>query len=278
MPIYQAVVLALIQALTEFLPISSTAHLYLFPWLFGWPDPGLAFTMAVHAGTLVGVILYFLRTWIRLTLCGIGVRYPADSPGHEIAYWRRMFWYLVAATLPAAGAGYIYENAIETSLRNPWVMGISLIAIGLLMWAAEVRSRFTRGMESLGFFDAMLIGISQAIALIPGVSRSGITITAGLFRGLTREAAARFTFLLSTPIIAGAALKKLLELRHTPISSEMAGALVVGGLVSAFSGYLVIALLLRYLQTRTLKIFIYYRVAFGIVVLLLAFLRMGVAR
>jgi undecaprenyl-diphosphatase len=278
MPLYQAIILALVQALTEFLPISSTAHLYLFPWLFGWPDPGLAFTMAVHAGTLVGVILYFLRTWLQLTLAGVGLRFPAGAPPDQVRYSRRIFWFLVAATIPAALAGYLFERQIETSLRTPVVMGVALIAVGLLMWLAEARVHLTRGLDALTFTDAMLIGTSQAIALIPGVSRSGITITTGLFRNMTREASARFTFLLSTPIIAGAAAKKLLDLRYDSLPAETATALVVGGIVAAVSGYLVIACFLRYLQTRTLKIFIYYRIAFGIVVLLLAFLRMGYAR
>lgn len=281
MPLYQAILLALVQAVTEFLPISSTAHLYLFPWLLGWPDPGLTFTVAVHAGTLVAVVLYFLRTWLELGLAGLGLRYPSSTPAGELRRNRAMFWYIVAGTLPAALSGYLLESYIESTWRNPVLMGTMLIAVGVLMWFAELRASragLARGMESLSLSDALSIGTAQAVALVPGVSRSGITITAGLFRGMSREAAARFTFLLSTPIIAGASAKKFLELRHATLSNDDLLAFVAGAVVAAVSGYLVIACLLRYLQTRTLKIFIYYRIALGIVVLLLAFLQMGTAR
>ena len=274
MTIFQAVILALVQALTEFLPISSTAHLYLFPWLFGWGDPGLTFTMVVHAGTLVGVVLYFFRTWITLGLNGLGVRYPARASPEEQRGARRMFWIIAAATVPAALAGVLLEGHIETTFRTPLLMGAMLIGVGLLMLYAESRSALTRGMDSISLGDAVTIGVAQAVALVPGVSRSGITITAGLFLGLTREAAARFTFLLSTPIIAGATAKKLLDLWQQPMTGEAATVLWAAAITSAVAGYLVIAFFMRYLQTRTLKIFIVYRILFGIFVLLLAFLQM----
>lgn len=274
MTIFQAVILALVQALTEFLPISSTAHLYLFPWLFGWGDPGLTFTMVVHAGTLVGVVLYFFRTWITLGLNGLGVRYPARASPEEQRGARRMFWFIAAATVPAALAGVLLEHHVETTFRTPFLMGAMLIGVGLLMWYAESRSALVRGMDSISLGHAMTIGVAQAVALVPGVSRSGITITAGLFLGLTREAAARFTFLLSTPIIAGATAKKLLDLWQQPMTGQAATVLWAAAITSAVSGYLVIAFFMRYLQTRTLKIFIVYRILFGIFVLLLAFLQM----
>jgi len=278
MPLFQVVVLAVLQALTEFLPVSSTAHLYLVPWLFGWGDPGLTFTVAVHAGTAVAVILYFLRMWLHYTLAVFGVRFPTDSTPEEMQQARRTFWYLVAATIPAGLAGVLLEHHVETTFRSPFLMGAMLIAVGFLMWYAEARTRATRTIETLSFADAMLIGTAQAVALVPGVSRSGITITAGLFRGLNRWTSARFTFLLSTPIVAGAALLKLFELRHAHLEPQAVLGFVVGFGVSALAGYLVIAFFLRYLQTRTLKIFIYYRILLGIVVLLLAFLQMGNAR
>lgn len=275
MPIFQAVVLALIQAFTEFLPISSTAHLFLFPWLLGWGDPGLTFTMAVHAGTLLAVLLYFFRTWLSLGLAGVGLKYPATATPEEVATNKRLFWYLVAGTIPAALLGAALEHTIETAFRSATLMGVMLILVGLLMWWAESRANLTRGIESLSFGDAMAIGCAQAIALIPGVSRSGITITTGIFKRLTREASARFTFLLSTPIIAGATAKKILDLRHTPIPPGEITSLWVGAVVSGVAGYLVIAFFMRYLQTRTLKLFIYYRIAFGIIILLLAYLHKG---
>lgn len=281
MSLYQATILALVQALTEFLPISSTAHLILFPWLFGWREPGLAFDVALHAGTLLAVLLYFLRVWIELFLPGIGIHYPRGVSGEQVRQRRKLFWYLVVATIPAGLAGLFFEHAIEEHLRKPVPIAIAMIAIGMLMWAAEARAQLARGLDQTRFSDSLLIGVAQALALFPGVSRSGITIIAGLWRGMTRETAARFSFLLSTPIIAGAAAKelpKILRLSQAgginlPVSTLLAG---VG--VSAAVGYLVIAFFLRYLQTRTLKIFIYYRVAFGIVVLLLAFLQAGTAR
>ncbi|MGH9815675.1 MAG: undecaprenyl-diphosphate phosphatase, partial [Candidatus Acidiferrales bacterium] len=174
----------------------------------------------------------------------------------------------------AALAGALLEHHIETTFRTPLLMGAMLIGVGLLMWYAESRSELARGMDSISFGDAMTIGIAQTLALVPGVSRSGITITAGLFLGLTREAAARFTFLLSTPIIAGATAKKLLDLWQQPMTGEAATVLWAAAITSAVSGYLVIAFFMRYLQTRTLKIFIVYRILFGIFVLLLAFLQM----
>ncbi len=281
MSIFQAVLLALVQAVTEFLPISSTAHLFLIPWLFGWGDPGLAFTMAVHIGTLAAVVLYFFRTWIELGLAGIGVRFPSSAAPEQVARARRMFWYIVAATVPAAVAGVLLESTIETTFRSPVLMAGMLILVAGLMCLAEVFARRHsnfRAMEELSLTDAMLIGSAQAIALVPGVSRSGITITAGLFRGLSREASARFTFLLSTPIIAGASAKKVFDLRHVELTGETLASFLVGAVVSAVAGYLVIAFLLRYLQTRTLHPFIYYRIALGGVILVLAFLQMGPAR
>jgi len=278
MSLFQAVILAVVQGLTEFLPISSTAHLYLFPWLLGWEDPGIPFTVAVHTGTLVAVLLYFFRTWLELFLCGIGFHYPRQAPIEQVRTSRRLFWYMVAATLPAGVAGLLAEGYISTTFRNPVLMGTMLILVGLIMWWAEKRFLHSREITSVSLTDALVVGTAQAIALIPGVSRSGATIIAGLWRGMTREAAARFTFLLSTPIIAGAAAKTFIELRHSPLENSQLAALLLGFVVSAVSGYLVIAFFLRYLQTRTLKIFIYYRIAFGIVILLLAFLHMGSAR
>ena len=277
---YQSIILAVVQAFTEFLPISSTAHLVLFPWLFGWPDGGLAFDVALHLGTLVAVVLYFLPTWITLIFCGFGMHYPSRAPAEEVAHNRRMFWYLVAATIPAALTGYFFEKVIEEQLRKPYPIAAALILIGLLMWWAESRASLRRDVAQTTFADAMLIGIAQAIALFPGVSRSGITITAGLWRGMKREAAARFSFLLSTPVIAGAALKELPKLMHMHKAGTLGmplSTLVISVIVSGLLGMAVIAFFLRYLQTRTLRIFVVYRIAFGLVIVLLALLRFGSA-
>ncbi len=281
MSLFQAIILAIVQGLTEFLPVSSSAHLILIPKLLHWPDQGMAFDVALHAGTLVAVVVYFFRDWVELTLAGLGFKYPSGATIERVQQNRRMFWYLVAATIPGAIVGFLFEKKIEEYLRDPRPIAIAMIGIALLMWYAEYVSKLDRGMDRLGFGDAMIIGVAQSTALFPGVSRSGITITAGLFRGLTREAAARFSFLLSTPLIAGAAAKelpKLIKMRHAGGLDLPMSTLAISVAVSAVVGYLVIAFFLRYLQTRTLKIFIYYRILFGIVILLLAFLPMGSAR
>src|ERR1700716_2804923 len=185
MPLYQAIILALVQALTEFLPVSSTAHLTLLPWLMHWPDPGLGFDVALHAGTLVAVLLYFFKDWLTLTLCGFGFKYPSTAPPEEIAQHRRLFWYMVVGTIPGAIAGKLFDRQIEEYFRTPMITGFSMVLVGLLMWWADSKSRLTRNLQDATLGDAATIGTAQAIAIWPGISRSGITITTGLFRGLT---------------------------------------------------------------------------------------------
>ena len=281
MPLWQAIILAVVQGLTEFLPISSSAHLILIPDLLRWQDPGIAFDVALHLGTLIAVLLYFFREWIQLTLCGLGFHYPKRASEQMVMQNQRLFWYLVAGTIPGALVGFFFEHWIEENLRSPIPIASAMIAIALLMWYAEYSARLSRRIEQTSLGDSLAIGTSQALALFPGVSRSGITITTGLFRGMTREAAARFSFLLSTPLIAGAAAKevpKLLKLHHAGALDIPQSTLIASIAVSTVVGFIVIAFLLKYLQTRTLKIFIYYRIAFGIVILLLAFLHLGFAR
>jgi undecaprenyl-diphosphatase len=280
-PLFQAIILAVIQALTEFLPISSTAHLILFPWLLNWREPGLSFDVALHAGTLLAVLLYFFQTWLTFLLCGLGMHYPSRASVEEVQRNRRMFWYMVVGTIPAGLLGFFFHHQIEDNLRQPAIIGAALIGVGLLMWWADAKPRLSRQLEGSNFGDAVSIGMAQAFALLPGVSRSGITITTGLFRGMTRDAATRFSFLLSAPVIAGAVAKelpKLIKLHHAgglelPLSTL---ALSIG--VSGLVGVVVIAFFLRYLQVRTLKVFVVYRIVFGIIVLLLAFLHPGTAR
>jgi undecaprenyl-diphosphatase len=278
MPLYQAIVLALVQAFTEFLPVSSTAHLTLFPWLLGWQDPGLAFDVALHAGTLVAVLLYFFKDWLTLALCGVGVKYPANATAEEVGQHKKLFWYMVIGTIPGGILGALFEHKIEEHFRTPYVIAISLIAIALVMWWADSKSPLKRPIEQSNIGDAVTIGTAQALALCPGVSRSGITITAGLFRGFTREAATRFSFLLSTPLIAGAVvshLPKLIKLHKAGALDLPLSTLLISILVSGVAGYFVIAFFLRYLQTHTLKLFVFYRLLFGIIVLVLAFLQAG---
>jgi undecaprenyl-diphosphatase len=281
MPLYQAVILAILQGLTEFLPISSTAHLIIFPWLAGWEDPGKAFDVALHAGTLVAVLAYFWRTWIELTLPGLGMHYPASASAEEIGTRRRLFWYLVAATIPGAAAGFALQHFVEEHLSTPVPIAIAAMVMGLVMWWADARCRNGGKIEGVTFGHSMFIGVSQALALFPGVSRSGITITTGILSGLSREAAARFSFLLATPIIAGAAayeIPKLMKLHKAGNMELSMSTLGIAVLVSAVVGYGAISYLLRYLQTRSLRIFVVYRLVFGILILLLAFLRFHAAR
>jgi undecaprenyl-diphosphatase len=270
MSLLHAIILALVQALTEFLPISSTAHLTLFPWLLHWQDPGEAFDVALHAGTLVAVLLYFFRDWLTLALCGLGMKYPAAATSQEVATHRRLFWYMVLATIPGAILGKLFHHQIEDQFRQPLIIACSMIVVGLVMWWADSKSRLSRKIEASNLGDALTIGTAQALALVPGVSRSGITISAGLFRGFTREAATRFSFLLSAPIIAGAVaveLPKLIKLHKAGELDLPLSTLLVSILVSGVAGYFVIAFFLRYLQTHTFKVFVVYRIVFGIIVL-----------
>jgi undecaprenyl-diphosphatase len=281
MHLWQVIVMAAIQGLTEFLPVSSTAHLILFPWLFGEPDGGLAFDVALHVGTLLAVLFFFLREWVQLALAGLGFRYPRRASEQMVMHNQRMFWYLVAGTIPAALVGYFFEHQIEDTLRKPIPIAVAMVAIGLLMWYAEYAGRLERGIEQTSLGDALAVGCAQAVALFPGVSRSGITIIAGLFRGMNRATAARFSFLLSTPIIAGAAVKELPRLYRMHQAGTLGmpwSHVAIGIAVSAIVGYVVIAFFLQYLQTRTLRIFIYYRILFGILIFALAFLHLGSAR
>jgi undecaprenyl-diphosphatase len=255
MPLIQVIVLGLVQGVTEFLPVSSSGHLILVSWLAGWPDQGLSFDVALHVGTLLAVGIYFLPLWLEILFRN-----------------RRLLGLLVVGVIPGAVIGKLFEKMAEHTFRNPIYIAINLIVFGLLMGLAERVSRRTRDLHSTNMLDALAIGFGQALAVIPGVSRSGITLTCGLFREFDREAAARFSFLLATPIIAGAALVRGFELRHVGIAADMRMPFLLGMAIAAVSGYAVIAFFMRYLQTQSLKIFVYYRVAFGIIVLALAIL------
>ena len=280
MPLWQAIVLAVVQGLTEFLPISSTAHLALVPWLFGWKDPGLTFDVALHIGTLVAVLLYFYQTWVELLLAGLGIKKPKGQgaglslrPGHtlDLNHNRALFWYLVVGTIPAGIAGWLFQEQVATSWRQPVVMGLAMIVIALLMAWAEKTGEYRKELRGAGLNDSLWIGFSQALALVPGVSRSGITMTAALLRDFRRDAAARFSFLLSTPIIAGAALKEMWDLGQQGVPETMVAPFLVGVVTSGIVGYATISFFLRFLQFGTFKIFIYYRIIFGIIILALAF-------
>jgi len=271
MPLIQVVILAIVQGLTEFLPISSTAHLYLTSWLLGWQDPGLGFDIALHIGTLLAVILYFFRDWVQIIAQGIGIRVGRDE---ELRHNHMLLWLLVIGTVPVGIAGLLFNKQAEGPWRNAYVIGAMMIAVGVLMWVAENTARKLRDLSSVSGGDALAIGAAQALAVVPGTSRSGVTITAGLFRGLSREAAARFSFLLSTPAIGAAAAKDMYEMyKNHELHVLGSTNYLVGIGVSALTGCAVIAWFLHYLRRAGLRPFVYYRIVFGVIVLVLAFFR-----
>ena len=264
----QALFLGILQGLTEFLPISSSAHLILVPWFFGWqnsPVDSLTFDVALHAGTLVAILWYFWREWVDL----IWGFFRILGKGRVNDFQGRLIVYILLATIPAGIVGVLLEKTVEKSFRNPALIVLPLVVVSFLMIFAEYRNRSSQSLEKLNLKDAMIIGIAQAIALLPGVSRSGITITAGLLQGYRREDATRFSFLLSTPAIAGAAI---LQLRHL-FSVEKTDWLLfaLGFVSSALVGYLAIAFLMRYLRRHTLNVFAGYRFALAGVIIFLIF-------
>ena len=274
MPIFHAVILALVQAATEFLPVSSTAHLVLVPWLAGWAPHGLLFDIALHMGTLAAVLIYFSKTWIRLISLAVGRPIWKPEPGdpdHDLYENPKLFIFLVAATFPAGVAGLLLKDYVETVFRSPVVIGVMLVVVGLAMGYVDHVGKLRRDLGTMRFVDAMAIGCAQALALIPGTSRSGATITTAMALGITRHSAARFSFLLSTPIILGAGLKAALDAAEQGgIPENQLTALWVGIVVAAVAGYGVIALFLRYLQRATMRLFVVYRVVLGIIVVALA--------
>jgi len=270
MDLFQVIVLAVIQGITEFLPVSSHAHLIVAPMLFGWKDPGLTFDIALHAGTLAAVLLFFFRDWLQVIAQGFGVSYGSDP---QLKQNRMLLWYLVVGSIPAGIVGFIFKEQAE-EWKNPYVIGAMMIGIGLLMWLAERAAWTKKNMATITFPDSAIIGAAQALAVVPGVSRSGVTIAAGLFRGIDRPASARFSFLLATPVIAGAAASAAHHvMKQGGLPAEMKVPFAVGIAVSAAVGIVSIAFLLRFLQRRTLLAFIYYRLIFGIIVIALAFFR-----
>ena len=286
MPIYQAVVLAIIQGLAEFIPVSSSGHLIIVRRLLAWnelsPAHELTFDVALHFGTLLSVLFYFRRTWFQIVRAALGgkiVRFSEAGGSDENLTLqerkeeRMLLWFLALATIPGAIAGKPLEHSAEDYFREHIVLiAAVLIVVALLMWLGEKVGKLEKPLTRISFVDALLVGIAQAAALIPGVSRSGSTITAGLFRNMTRDAAVRFSFLLSTPIIAGAALLKAHELHKEGLPAGMRTPFLVGIVVSAIVGYATIAWLIRYLQSNSLKVFIVYRIVFGIIVIGLAYM------
>ena len=262
MEIVAAAILGIVQGLTEFLPVSSTAHLILVPWFLGWEPEGLTFDVALHVGTAFAVLTFFFRDWIRLAReMFLGIKEGKLLENED----RRLGWYLVVGTLPAMVAGLAFEETIESRLRSPLIIVFTLAALGALLLFAEKRGTHTRTIEKFTWTDSLSIGFSQAIALIPGISRSGITMTTAMFRNSTRTSAARFSFLLSTPVILGAGILKSLRLmdavQHPIAGTEAVRWSVMGAgfLFAAVSGFLCIRFFLKYLQTKSFMPFVIYR-------------------
>ena len=263
MGLLRAVVLGLVQGITEFLPISSTAHLRIVPALLGWPDPGAAFDAIIQLGTVAAVLVYFRGDIVRLFTAWVeGLRSKAPMGTTD----SRLAWFVIVGTLPVVVLGFAFKHAIETSLRSLWVIAASMILLALVLAAAERIARHQRTLADLNWTDGWVIGLWQAVALIPGSSRSGTTLTGGLWRGLKREDAARYSFLLSIPATTAAGIFELRHLlrAHIPFTGS---ELLVGGAVAFVSGMLAIGGLLRYLRTRTTAVFIVYRVALGLLLL-----------
>ena len=272
MSIIQSIILGIIQGLGEFLPISSTAHLVLVPYFTGWKDPGLAFDVALHVGTLIALLLFFWKDWINIVLLflskfGIKNKKIPDTKYH--IQNTSLLWLIVIATIPGAIFGFLFESKAETIFRNPLLIAAALFIMGLILFLVDKYASKIKDINKITVKDSILIGISQAIAIIPGVSRSGATITTGRALGMNRIDAARFSFLLSAPIIFGAAIVKLPKL----FSQGFDWNIILGIIFSALSGYLAIKYLLKFVEKYSYAVFFWYRLGLALLIALVYVLR-----
>jgi undecaprenyl-diphosphatase len=265
---FQALIMGIIQGLTEFLPVSSSGHLVIVPYLLGWTDPfitSLAFSVMLHLGTLVALLVYFRADWLALIPAGIAVlreRSFGTDPNRKLA------WLLVVATIPAVIAGPILNDRLEAAVRTAEDVAVAIVIGAAILWLADQVGRKVKGLEQISFRLAFVFGLAQSLALVPGISRAGITISAGLFAGLTREAAARFSFLMATPIIAGAGLFEARNLLSGDAGVAIqVGPLAVGMIAALLAGLAAIHLMLRYVRTRSYLVFVAERVAIAALVL-----------
>lgn len=256
---FQAAILGIVQGLTEFLPVSSSAHLIIIPWLLGWSDPGLAFDVALHLGTLLALLVYYWREWLDMGL--------SLASGNALP--RRLLLLLIIASIPGAIIGVLLEKQAETVFRSPLLIAASMATLGLILWIADAFGRKNRKLEDLNILDALLIGLSQALAIIPGVSRSGATITTARILGIERADAANFSFLMATPIIAGAGMLEMHKLFHSGLAAQLGW----GFAASAVFGVLAIAGLIAFVRTRTYQPFAIYRIALAALVVAIAIAR-----
>ncbi len=267
-PILQALVMGVVQGLTEFLPVSSSGHLIVVPFLFGWDDAfirSLAFSVMLHIGTTCALLVYFRADWLRLVPAGLAAVRDRSFGGDQD---RRLAWLLVASTVPAGLAGLLLEDLIETGFREIGLVAVTLVVGGGILWLADRRGARTKGVNDVTLPVAVGIGAAQALALVPGISRSGISISAARLAGLDRAAAARFSFLMATPVTLGAALLEIYRLVSGNVAVDVSvGPLVVGMLSAFLSGALAIGVLLRYLRTSSLDVFVGYRLLLAATVL-----------
>lgn len=263
----QALIMGLVQGLTEFIPVSSSGHLVLVPWLFGWKDPfidSVAFTVVLHMGTLLALLVYFWKDWLRLIPAGFATIRDRSFNGDPD---RKMAFLLVVATIPAVLVGPLFESKLEELVREPARIAVMLCVGAAILWLADRWGSKKREIDTLTFREALVIGVAQTIALVPGISRSGISISAGLFMGFNREAAARFSFLMATPVIGGAGLweaRKLLT--HEAGPNPELNVVLIGFLAAAISGFLAIRFMLAFLKRQPLTAFVVYRVAAAVLV------------
>jgi undecaprenyl-diphosphatase len=258
--VFQAIILGIVQGLTEFLPVSSSAHLILIPWLFKWrEDPGLAFDVILHLGTLLALLIFYWREWLEMVM--------SLANGNRVQ--RRLLFLLIVASVPGAIIGVLLEKQAETIFRSPVLIAGTMATLGILLWAADAFGSKKRKIGEITFLDALLIGLSQAFAIIPGVSRSGATIATARFLGIERADAANFSFLMATPIIAGAGLLEVRKFIHSGITPQLGW----GFAASAVFGLLAIVWLLRFVRTHSYRSFAIYRIALAVLVVAVALAR-----
>ena len=269
MDIFQSIILGIVQGLGEFLPISSTAHLILAPYFFGCQDPGLSFDVALHVGTLVAVVVFFWRDWIDIFKSAVNGIFNTNYKLTTTNYEPKLLWFLVIASVPGAIFGFLFDDYAEHAFRSPLLIAFTLSFVGLILYLVDKYAKHKKDINHISIKDAIWIGLSQALAIIPGVSRSGATMTTGLALGLSREQAARFSFLLSTPIIFGAAILKVPHLLKAGINLPI----IFGIIAAAISGYLAIKYMLRFIQRVGYSPFFWYRLVLAAIIVTVYFLR-----
>ena len=255
--IFQSTILGIIQGMSEFLPISSSGHLVITPWLFGFSDPGLSFDVALHFGTLLAVVAYFWNDWLKIFQNALGKRKEGNVQNMNL------LWVLVVATIPGVLAGLFLENLAETIFRNPLLIAFNLFFWGMILFLTDKYHKSKKDVNGVSFPDGMLIGLSQALAIVPGTSRSGITISMGLARGLDRVSAARFSFLMLTPIVLGASV-----LKFGDFLANVNFVTIFGIIFSALSGYLAITVLIKFVEKVSYQVFFWYRFVLAIIILI----------